>query len=62
MQQRLISLFGERFGASPTAVVEMAGEGILPKNRLGRAMRKKLAVYAEEPPARGGARGKREDG
>ncbi len=44
----------------PERVVEMAVEGMLPKNRLGRAMRKKLAVYAGESPARGGARGKRE--
>ncbi len=46
----------------PERVVEMAVEGMLPKNRLGRAMRKKLAVHAEEHPARGGARRKREDG
>ncbi len=46
----------------PERVVEMAVEGMLPKNRLGRAMRKKLAVHAGEALAKGRARGKREDG
>ena len=30
----------------PTAVVEKAVKGMLPKNKLGRAMIKKLFVYA----------------
>jgi large subunit ribosomal protein L13 len=30
----------------PTRVLEAAVRGMLPKNRLGRAMRKKLKVYA----------------
>lgn len=30
----------------PTAIVEMAVRGMLPKNRLGRAMQRKLFVYA----------------
>jgi len=30
----------------PTRVVEFAVRGMLPKNRLGRAMLKKLKVYA----------------
>ncbi len=44
---------GERFiplrrmaGAHPERVVEMAVRGMLPKNALGRAMYKKLKVYA----------------
>lgn len=32
--------------AHPTRVVEFAVRGMLPKNRLGRAMLKKLKVYA----------------
>ena len=32
----------------PTRVLEAAVRGMLPKNRLGRAMRKKLKVYAGE--------------
>ena len=34
----------------PERVVEMTVEGMLPKNRLGRAMRKKLTVHARERP------------
>ena len=30
----------------PTRVIEFAVRGMLPKNRLGRAMLKKLKVYA----------------
>jgi len=30
----------------PERVIELAVKGMLPKNRLGRAMRKKLRVYA----------------
>jgi len=44
---------GERFipfrrmaGAHPERIVEMAVKGMLPKNALGRAMYKKLKVYA----------------
>jgi large subunit ribosomal protein L13 len=32
----------------PTRVIELAVKGMLPKNRLGRAMIKKLKVYAGE--------------
>lgn len=33
-------------GTHPTRVIEFAVRGMLPKNRLGRAMLKKLKVYA----------------
>ena len=39
--------FEELFAASPTRVVELAVRGMLPKNRLGRAMFKKLRVYPQ---------------
>jgi len=39
--------FEELFAASPTRVVEIAVRGMLPKNRLGSAMFKKLRVYPE---------------
>lgn len=42
---------GEMMTTRPERVVEMAVEGMLPKNRLGRAMRKKLTVYAGQPLA-----------
>jgi len=38
--------FRELFSKDPTRVVEAAVKGMLPKNRLGRAMFKKLRVYA----------------
>ena len=38
--------FREVFSAHPTRVVEHAVKGMLPRNRLGRAMFKKLKVYA----------------
>ncbi len=53
---------GKMMATRPERVVEMAVEGMLPKNRLGRAMRKKLAVHAVEAPSSGGARRKKEDG
>jgi len=37
--------FKEVFGREPTRVVELAVKGMLPHNRLGRAMFKKLKVY-----------------
>jgi len=37
--------FEELFAACPTCVVELSVRGMLPKNRLGRAMFKKLRVY-----------------
>ena len=37
--------FKEIFGNHPTRVIEHAVRGMLPKNRLGRAMFKKLKVY-----------------
>jgi len=36
----------ELFSKDPTRVVEVAVKGMLPKSRLGRAMFKKLRVYA----------------
>jgi large subunit ribosomal protein L13 len=38
--------FQELFSRDPTQVVEAAVKGMLPKSRLGRAMFKKLRVYA----------------
>jgi large subunit ribosomal protein L13 len=38
--------FRELFSKYPTRVVEVAVKGMLPKSRLGRAMFKKLRVYA----------------
>jgi large subunit ribosomal protein L13 len=43
------TVLGEVMATRPERVVEMAVEGMLPKTRLGRAMRKKLKVYAREP-------------
>ncbi len=37
--------FRKRFARRPEAVVEEAISGMLPKNKLGRAMAKKLKVY-----------------
>ncbi len=37
--------FEELFARHPTRVIELAVKGMLPKNRLGRAMFKKLKVY-----------------
>ena len=37
--------FKEIFGKDPTRVIELAVKGMLPHNRLGRAMFKKLKVY-----------------
>lgn len=39
--------FQELFDTHPTRVIEIAVKGMLPKNRLGRAMFKKLRVYPE---------------
>ena len=38
--------FKEVFDKDPTRVIEMAVKGMLPHNRLGRAMFKKLKVYS----------------
>jgi len=38
--------FEEMLAAHPTRVIEHAVRGMLPRNRLGRAMFKKLKVYA----------------
>ena len=38
----------EQMDKKPTAIVESAVKGMLPKNRLGRAMYKKLFVYTGE--------------
>ncbi len=37
--------FEELFGKDPSRVIELAVKGMLPHNRLGRAMFKKLKVY-----------------
>lgn len=42
---KAISL-GEQLDQHPTRVIEAAVKGMLPKNKLGRAMIKKLKVYA----------------
>jgi large subunit ribosomal protein L13 len=39
--------FEELFGKDPVHVMELAVKGMLPHNRLGRAMFKKLKVYPE---------------
>lgn len=38
--------FAKQHAEKPESVVEIAVKGMLPKNRLGRAMAKKLKVYA----------------
>ncbi|HSW30784.1 MAG TPA: 50S ribosomal protein L13 [Longimicrobiales bacterium] len=38
--------FRRMAGAHPERIVEMAVKGMMPKNKLGRAMYKKLKVYA----------------
>ena len=38
--------YGDMMAAHPTRVIEHAVKGMLPHNRLGRAMFKKLKVYA----------------
>ena len=38
--------FGELLGKNPTRVIELAVKGMLPNGNLGRAMFKKLKVYA----------------
>ncbi len=38
--------FRRMAGAHPERIVEMAVRGMMPKNKLGRAMYKKLKVYA----------------
>lgn len=37
----------EQFEKHPERVIELAVKGMLPKNKLGKAMAKKLKVYAE---------------
>jgi large subunit ribosomal protein L13 len=37
----------EMFEKHPTRVIELAVRGMLPKNRLGKAMARKLKVYAD---------------
>ena len=37
----------EQFEKHPERVIELAVKGMLPKNKLGRAMAKKLKVYAD---------------
>jgi large subunit ribosomal protein L13 len=37
--------FEELFGKDPGRVIELAVKGMLPQNRLGRAMLKKLKIY-----------------
>ena len=40
--------FRRMINSHPERVIELAVKGMLPKNNLGRAMRKKLKVYAGE--------------
>ena len=47
----------ELMARHPERVVELAVKGMLPKNRLGRAMFKKLTVYPGQAPARRGRAG-----
>ena len=43
----------EMMDRDPARVIELAVKNMLPKNRLGRALLKKLKVYADEGPAHG---------
>lgn len=45
--------FREMIEKHPTRVIEAAVKGMLPKNKLGRAMFKKLKVYAGEEHSHG---------
>jgi large subunit ribosomal protein L13 len=45
--------FVEMMKRDPRRVVELAVKNMLPKNRLGRALLKKLKVYADEGPSHG---------
>lgn len=46
--------FEELFSKNPVRVIELAVKGMLPRNRLGRAMFKKLKVYpGDEHPHQG---------
>src|SRR5919199_6303382 len=38
----------DQFAKHPERVIELAVKGMLPKNKLGRAMAKKLKVYADD--------------
>jgi large subunit ribosomal protein L13 len=38
----------EQFAKHPERVIELAVKGMLPKSKLGRAMVRKLKVYADE--------------
>jgi large subunit ribosomal protein L13 len=38
----------EQFARHPERVIELAVKGMLPKNKLGKAMAKKLKVYADD--------------
>ena len=38
----------DQFAKHPERVIELAVKGMLPKNKLGRAMGKKLKVYADD--------------
>ena len=54
--------FKEIFGTHPTRVIEHAVRGMLPKNRLGRAMFKKLKVYPGSEHPHQAQLGKKGDG
>ncbi len=45
--------FEEMLKRNPRRVIELAVKNMLPKNRLGRALLKKLKVYADEGPSHG---------
>jgi large subunit ribosomal protein L13 len=46
----------EQFEKHPERVIELAVKGMLPKNKLGKAMAKKLKVYAEATHPHAGQR------
>ena len=46
--------FSRMVNSHPERVIELAVKGMLPKNNLGRTMRKKLRVYAGENHPHGG--------
>ena len=46
---------GDLLARRPERVIEMAVKGMLPHNRLGNAMYRKLKVYSSRPPPSGPA-------
>lgn len=48
-----VRTYGEMMKRDPRRVIELAVKNMLPKNRLGRALLKKLKVYSGEVPTHG---------